>query len=373
MSEHVPLSQPYLNDLEPKFLLDAIGSGWLTQSGPYVKQMEDLALSCVNQADFANSKKLTSTSNGTTALHLALLSIGIKAGDEVLVPDFSYIAPVNAVLMCNATPVAIDVDPESWCINPELAAEAVTNKTKAIIAVDNYGRLADIPRLRELLPDSIVIIQDAAESFPGPLGRSSSEFLGDFVTMSFYANKIVTSAEGGAVYGPSEFIDKICSLKNQSVKAKGAFEHIDIGYNYRISNIHAALFVAQWEKLSEILEMRNRVFKDYFKYMSLSNLNFTTNQILGDTNPWLFTIKLPESKLHMPEIREALSTFGIETRPGFKPASLHDYLNKSLKIGGSLSVSHALHSEIISLPTYPELESKTIRYICDSLIKAISK
>jgi perosamine synthetase len=368
MTMRIPLSQPFLSELEAKFVHRAVQSGWLTQAGEYVVAMEKKIGIHLNSG--RRDKEVTSTSNGTTALHLVLMSIGVGPGDEVIVPDFGYIAPINAILMCGAIPVVIDVNEKTWCIDTNMITNALSKRTKALIAIDNYGSFADIPEIRKHLPERVFLIQDAAESFPSKLSATNELFQGDFVTTSFYANKILTSAEGGAISGPVQYIDKIKSLKNQSVKSKGAFEHVDIGYNYRISNLHAALFMAQWERLPEILEERNRVFDHYFQNFRKNDLEFSSNQFPNYTNPWLMTIKLTKSKFPIEMIRQKLGEKGIETRPGFKPASKHDYLAGKIRICGSINNSIELHNKILSLPTYPELTNKEIDYICSQLKQA---
>ncbi len=365
----IPLSQPFLSDLEAKFVHEAVQSGWLTQAGHYVTSMERKIDSHLNSGK--EGYEVTSTSNGTTALHLVLMSIGVGPGDEVIVPDFGYIAPINSVLMCGATPVVLDVDENTWCIDPRLIKNAITERTKALIAIDNYGMLADILEIKKCIPDRVVLIQDAAESFPSLLQGREGIFQGDFVTTSFYANKIVTSAEGGAISGPARFVEKIKSLKNQSVKGKGTYEHVDIGYNYRISNLHAALFSAQWDRLPEILENRVRVFNHYFRCLKTNEIDFESNQFPNYINPWLMTIRLKNLNTPIHDIRARLSEKGIETRPGFKPASEHEYLVGKIITNGNCNIAKTLHKEVMSLPTYPELTNKEIEYICSQLKIAI--
>jgi len=369
MSSQIPLSQPFLSELESNYVARSVDSGWLTQSGKYVDAMEGHIGNHIYGANI--DRYVTTTSNGTTALHLVLMSLGVGPGDEVIVPDFGYIAPVNSVLMCGATPVVVDVDIKSWCLDTNLVAGAVTERTKAVIAIDNYGIFADIQEIKRLIPKQITVIQDAAESFPTILKSAQHLFTGDFVTTSFYANKVVTSAEGGAIAGPSMYLEKIRSLKNQSVKNKGNFEHIDIGYNYRISNLHAALFEAQWERLPQILENRIRVFEYYFKYLAESEIKFESNQFPQYLNPWLMTIRLPNLANSIESIRFELSQKRIETRPGFKPASKHQYLEGKIRIASTTQNSHILHNQIISLPTYPEIKNEEIEFVCDSLVKAL--
>ena len=218
MSYKIPLSKPWLTDLESNNVKKSIDSGWLTQNGSEIKIMEDyLQEYLILDADLSE-RDVTSCSNGTTALHLALLGIGIKAGDEVIVPNFCYVAVYNAVLYCNATPVLVDVDLDTWNISISKILDAVTDKTKAIITVDNYGRIVDYITLKAVLPSNITLIQDASESFPGINNVINDCGQGDISTFSFYANKVITSGEGGAILGPTDIIDRIRIMKNQGVE-----------------------------------------------------------------------------------------------------------------------------------------------------------
>lgn len=365
MDFRIPLSKPFLTDLEADYVKLSIESGWITQSGKYVESMEKIIGNHIYGSD--SSCGVTTTSNGTTALHLVLMALEVGPGDEVVVPDFGYIAPVNAVLMCGAIPVLLDVDIDSWCLDPNLVASAVSDKTKAVIAIDNYGKQANIGKIKELIPSQIQVIEDAAESFPSLMQFTNNLYKGDFVTTSFYANKIVTSAEGGAITGPKKYIEKIKSLKSQSIKSPGSYEHIDIGYNYRLSNLHAALFNAQWARLPDILSNRMRVYEYYFKCLTEAEINFESNQYPKIENPWLMTIRLPNSTCSIESIREQLAEFGVETRPGFKPASQHDYLKGKNTTPFIIKNSHELYKQIISLPTFPELSNKEIEFIVGTL------
>lgn len=365
MRRNIPLSKPFLTSVDTKSVVDAMATGWLTQSGSSVTQMEMTLSNYINNSSFIKGIA-TTTSNGTTALHLSLLSLGIGPDDEVIVPDFSYIAVVNSVLYCGAKPVVVDIGNDSWNINPVNILNAVTSKTKAVICVDNYGILADYKKIREILPKNIAIIQDASESFPS-FGKSSEEiFQGDVVTFSFYANKVFTSGEGGAVFADEKVIERICTLKNQGLSQSGNFSHKELGYNYRISNIHAAIFNAQWEQRNVIQDLRGIVFAKYQEKMSLLKNELRTNADL-EANNWLFTIELNDNYKDIEEIRKNLKSSGIETRPGFLPFSLHSYLENRIQIAGSCENSRRLSKQIISLPTFPELTEEEIEYIFNHL------
>lgn len=370
MSHSIPLSQPWLSDLERSQVDAALSSGWLTQNGPDVKLMEVTLedLLRVNLQDFFHGEdfEMTTTSNGTTALHLALLALGIGNGDEVIVPNFSYIAVINAVIYCGATPIIADINREDWNIDPRDIEKCISQKTKALIAVDNYGRLNNFHSIRNVVKDRFPIIQDAAESFP--LSFTSPNGFGDLITLSFYGNKVFTSAEGGAVAGKSALIEKIRSMKNQSLGVKGTFSHVDIGYNYRITNIHAAIFNAQWNRRSEIIRERKRVFSDY-KLFFEKNFNEIESNL--DSNPWLATVLLPENSKGVSVVREILQIQGIETRPGFTLFSNQSFLSKYISARPT-PVSVEISSRILSLPTYPQMTTDDVNVVCKSLQKALA-
>ncbi len=370
MSFEIPLSKPFLTAIDTKSVVEAMETGWLTQAGSAVSKMESTL------SDYMSGKSLingiaTTTSNGTTALHLGLLSLGIGINDEVIVPDFSYIAVVNSVLYCGATPVVVDVGEGSWNIDPVRIANAVTPRTKAVICVDNYGILADYSKIREVLPDNIFIIQDASESFPSFHNLDTKVFQGDIVTLSFYANKVFTSGEGGAVFSNKEIIDKIKTLKNQGLSKSGNFSHKEIGFNYRISNIHAAIFNAQWEQRDIINELREIIFSKYHERIGTFQEVFQTNADFRANN-WLFTIELKEEHSDIEGIRNKLKASGVETRPGFLPFSLHTHLQNRIFVPSPCEYSGKLSRQIISLPTFPELDNVQIEYITAQLRNSLN-
>ena len=369
MTSSIALSQPWLTDVERLRVDSALNSGWLTQNGPDVKQMENDLQNLLNAnpdiSTFAEDFELTTTSNGTTALHLALLAVGVGPGDEVIIPNYSYIAVINAVIYCGATPIIADVSSLDWNIDPTDIARCISDQTKALIAVDNYGRLNDFHRLRSVVDGKFVIIQDAAESFPRAF--TSGNGYGDLITLSFYGNKVFTSAEGGAVAGSFEIIQKIRSLKNQSLGRKGTFSHIDVGYNYRITNIHAAIFNAQWSRRDEIMRERERVFSMYAEILENKWDKFDSNL---QSNPWLATLQLPNKSKSIDQVREHLESKGIETRPGFTLFTEQPFLRKYIS-PRTTPISAVLSSRTLSLPTYPQLSNEEIVRVCDALMAAM--
>jgi perosamine synthetase len=369
MLKRIPLSEPYLDGREVKEVKRAVKSGWLTQQGSQVRILEK------NLEDYFKSRitteyQVTSTSNGTTALHLALLSLEIKEGDEVIIPNFCYVAVLNAVLYCKATPVCVDVSEQSWNLEPEEVRRALTRKTKAVICVDNYGNPSNVEEIRNLLPSNVSLIQDAAESFPDPIGVTNP-VCADLITLSMYANKIITAGEGGAVIGSNKLISRIKELKNQSQDPERKFNHVGVGYNYRMTNLHAAVFNAQWSKKDKILKNREKIFHKYFKELSKVDFAWSTN-FTDRSSPWLFTIRLNSAPKTVKDILEVLGKKGIETRPGFNAISELDFAKEFIRNNSTGNCAQLLASSVISLPTYPRLKNSKIEYIVKTLENVIN-
>jgi perosamine synthetase len=279
---------------------------------------------------------------------------------------------VNSVLYVGATPVVVDVDPVTWNIDAREVLKVLSKNTKAIIAVDNYGKSNNFNLLRKLLPSYIYLIQDAAESFPGFNKDQYLSEQGDLTIMSFYANKIITAGEGGAIFAHKNLIDRINILKNQAQVLNMNFVHGEVGYNYRISNLHAAVFNAQWSKLKKLQRARSKIYQNYLNELNTRNIKFSTN-IDDFSARWLFTIKLLHFKNDIQFIRNYLKENGIETRPGFTPYSSLAYLQDKCVFTGSYKNSVELFNNTISLPTYPGLKIKQIKFIITKLCEVIEK
>jgi perosamine synthetase len=230
--------------------------------------------------------------------------------------------------------------------------------------------LCDYTKLREAIPDSIVVIQDAAESFPGHPKNETTGIQGDVTTFSFYANKVITSGEGGAILASKSRIQKIDRIKSQNLEQVGTFKHAGIGYNYRITNLQAAVFRGQWIRRKRFMRRRLWVFNTYAKF--LSGHEFLLNSNLSD-NPWLVTLQLKITGKQMNLLAKNLKNKGIETRRCFTPASEHDYVRAESICSGELIKSKQLSDQIISFPTYPSLSKKKIKYIVETLIVEYEK
>lgn len=365
--KRIPLSEPDLGFREAFGAWNAVRSGWLTQNGEQVKLME---------ANIARSLNLNGTlleisavSNGTHALHLALLSLDVGKGDLVGIPDFCYVAVANAVLYCGATPVLIDVEISTTNISLANVSEATIDSLKAIVVVDNYGIRNNISNLRKLIKSKIPIVYDVAESFPECFIEADAARSIDIITGSFYANKVFTSGEGGFIGCNSERMEKILKLKNQGQTSIGEFKHDTLGFNYRITNIQAAVFNAQWKRYKKILSKRHKVFLMYEKaFRGQPQLEF----INKDSNPWLVAVRILRTDKTVELLREKLRIAGIETRPGFQCFHKVEYIATCSMITSELNNSELLSKQIICLPTYPNLKSRQIEYVCKSLVDALN-
>jgi len=366
MKKRIPLSKPYIGLLEANKAWRAVLSGWLTQNGAEVKHMEGNIAAQINSAvtDF----EITTTSNGTTALHLALLSINIGPGDLVAIPDFCYIAVANSVLYCGATPLLVDVQASDSNISVNSIPSNLISQLKAIIVVDNYGIQADLKAIRSYIGDTVPIIYDVSESFPRisqiPEGNSHNLIL----TGSFYANKVFTSGEGGFIASNSKIIEKIKRIKNQGQNIPGEFSHEILGYNYRLTNIQAAIFNGQWQKRQKILRKRNLVFARYANALKNHNYIRFINQ---EENPWLVTLQIKNPAINLTTVREKLRKEGIETRPGFQSFHTIPHIAGSAKSVGNLKNSIEFSRTILSLPTYPQMNSRDIEYVIKKLVKSL--
>jgi perosamine synthetase len=358
----IPLSQPLIGWREVFSAGRAIKSGWLTQNGSQVKLMENTISAAFSTSTF--KFEVTTTSNGTHSLHLALLSLGIKDGDYVAIPNFCYVAVANSVLYCGATPILVEVNEETTNIDLETLPHDLLSKIKAVIVVDNYGIQNDLKAIRKIIGPEIPIIYDVAESFPECAEAVNRTSEADLITGSFYANKVFTSGEGGFIGGKRELVDKIRKMKNQGQSRAGEFAHDMVGFNYRITNIQAAVFNAQWTRSKRILRRRRKIFEKYaFELGKNTQLKFINQH----ENPWLVAVRILGSQIPIEEVRSKLTAKGIETRPGFQSFDSVGYITeKSLK-SSTLSKSHVLAKQIICLPTFPKLRNREITYICREL------
>ncbi|MER8548321.1 DegT/DnrJ/EryC1/StrS family aminotransferase [Mesorhizobium sp. M1169] len=356
-----PVSRPSLRGNELKYVTDAVKSGWISSLGAYVTRLE------TEFANYCGVRHAVSVSNGTVALHLALISAGVGPGDEVIVPDLSFIATANAVLMAGAKPVFCDVDPITLCMDPESAAERITGRTRAIIPVHLYGHPAAMIDLMNLAErHGLFVIEDAAEAHGATLDGQRVGGLGHGATFSFYANKNMTTGEGGMIVTNSDaFASRCRHLRDHAMSSERRYWHDMLGYNYRMTNLQAAIGCAQFEQLESFLKRRRMLFSGYQSRLFGVNGIQLNRTLPNATNAyWMVCLEVEGmNREARDDLIVRLRRDGVDTRPYFFPMSDMPYLDDA-----DTPVSHAASARGINLPTSADYTSSDLDEICSVLI-----
>ena len=255
----IPISKPFIGAREKELVLDALDSGWVSSIGKYIDEFE------ANFARYCGTEYALAVSNGTTGLHLALAALGLQPGDEVIIPDLTFVATANAVAYTGATPVLADVDADTLCIDPASVKSLISERTKAIIPVHLYGHPADMDALIEIgRAHGVDIIEDAAEAHGAEYRGRRVGALGRCGVFSFYGNKVITTGEGGMLTTDDrEFYQRARRLRDHAMSPQRRYFHEERGFNYRITNLQAALGVAQLERIDDFLDRRAEIMGWY--------------------------------------------------------------------------------------------------------------
>lgn len=357
----IPIYKPYLGPEETRLVLDCMDSTWISSQGKYIDEFEDKV------EDYTGAAYAVAVSNGTVAIHLAMLALGIGPGDEVITTNFTYVASSNAILYVGATPVFADIDKDTWNLDPQRIAEKITKKSKAILYTNIYGTPAEYTLLRQLADDNgLFLIEDAAESFGATYKGKMSGTLGDISTFSFFGNKTITTGEGGMVLThEADIAAKLKKLKNQGNSESVRYYHDILGYNYRMTNIQAALGVAQMGKIKQILQLKNAIQQRYIQGLG-SKLIFQRVPDHATSSYWMCSLLLRSEK-EKEKVREALSKSNIETRPFFIPIDELPFYN-SVK---DCPVSREISSLGMNLPSYPDLSYEDQERIIEIILETI--
>lgn len=356
----IPVNEPLLQGNEKKYLMECIDTGWISSEGPFVAQLEK------SFAERCGRKHGIAVCNGTAALETAVWALGIKQGDEVIMPSFTIISCALAVLRSGAKPVFVDCDPETWNIDTKLIREKITSKTKAIMPVHIYGLPSDMNEVMKIAEENgLMIIEDAAEQIGQEYsGRPCGSF-GEVSTFSFYPNKHITTGEGGMVVTDDDAIAEKCrSVRNLCFKPEKRFVHDELGYNFRMTNLQAAVGVAQLEKLDEFVIKKRHIGRLYNEY--LKGLDKITLQPVScsyaENIYWVFGIVLKkESCINAATAMKKLADRGIGTRPFFYPMHKQPvFLKDGTVMEESLPVSEMLSEMGFYLPSGLALSDEDI-------------
>jgi perosamine synthetase len=366
----IPLVQPVFDGNELEYVTDCILTGWISSQGKYVSQFES------NFAKYVGANNALAVSNGTVALHLALVALGIGPGDEVLVPNLTFAAPINAVLYVGATPVLVDVDPVSMAISLQAAEKLISERTRAIIAVHLYGYPADMERLGVLSAlHGFYVIEDCAEALGSRYKGSHVGVFGDVATFSFFGNKTITTGEGGMIlFKDSSIHNRAKKLRDHGMSLSRRYWHDEVGFNYRLTNLQAAVGVAQLERVDNFVQ-RKRWIAEQYNSMLDKSLPISLPQDGGDVynSYWLYTIILnQELSFARDQIVNALKNSGIEVRPTFFPLHRMPPYKKYIQKNAKFPASDWLSDCGISLPSSVAMTEAEIRRTCESLTDAIN-
>lgn len=361
--DFIPVNEPLLDGNEKRYLNECVDTGWISSEGPFVKRLEE------DMAAYVGRKYGVAVCNGTVALDVAVAALGLSEGDEVILPAFTIISCITCLVSRKIKPVLVDSAPDTWNMNVSQIEEKITNRTKAIMAVHIYGLPVDMDPLLALADKyGLKVIEDAAEAHGLEYKERKCGSFGDVSIMSFYPNKHVTTGEGGMVLMDNKEIwARCCSLRNLCHKPGYRFVHEELGYNYRMSNIQAAVGVAQLEKIEEHLSRKRKMGRLYQELFE-NNKKFRkplTKTAYAENGYWVFGLLMEkEEPMGAREVMELLAGEGIGCRPFFYPMHLQPALKKlGLFEGESYPVSEWLYEKGFYVPSGLSLTEDQILYI----------
>ena len=354
-----PVYQPSLTGREKEYVNECLDTSWISSKGEFIPKFEKAF------AKYVDVNYAASVSNGTVAIHLALVTLGIGEGDEVIVPTFTYIASANPILQVGATPVFVDSDETTWQMSADDIEQKITEKTRAIIVVHLYGHPCDMDRIMKIArKHDLFVIEDCAEAIGSRYKGMYVGTFGDIGTFSFFGNKTITTGEGGMVVtNDATLYDRMVHFKGQGLAKYREYWHDTIGFNYRMTNIQAAIGLAQLEQIDTFLEKKRQLAKWYTEFLKDLPVN-----ILGESKDvynsyWMVSLLVEKADLR-DELREYLKLNEIETRPTFYPIhTMPVYADKYNKH----KVAERIASRGMNLPSYPSLTKEDVKYICDKI------
>lgn len=370
----IPVCVPLLKGKELEYLKDCINTNWISSRGRYVEEFEK------RFAEYCNCRFGVTTTNGTSSIHLALASIGLAEGDEVIVPAFTMVGSVFPIIYCGAKPVLVDCDPETWTMDIAQIEAKVTEKTKAILPVHIYGHPCDMdPILGVAEKYGLFVVEDAAEVHGAEYKGKRAGGIGDVGCFSFYANKIITCGEGGMIVTNDEKIAKhALSLKDLAFEGgKGrVYLHSEVGYNYRLTNLQAAVGLAQFEQIDEFVALRRRNAALYKALLrEVPGIRLPVEREWAKNVYWMFSVLVePEFGLSRDELIIELEKRGVETRPFFVPMH-HQPVFRGMRMfeEEKYPIAESVSAKGLYLPSSSGLKQSEIEYVCKCIGEIRSK
>jgi perosamine synthetase len=364
----IPISHPIFSGNEKKYVNECLDTMWVSSIGRFIGQFE------AEFAAFCGARHGVACSNGTTALHMALLAMGLQPDDEVIVPTLTYVAPVNAIRYCGATPVLIDSELLTMNLDPECIERSITPRTKGIVAVHMYGHPVDMDPVREIAArHGLFVVEDAAEAHGAIYRGKTAGTLGDIATFSFFGNKIISTGEGGMVLTNNDAVSaRLRLLRGQGMDPGRRYWFPMVGYNYRMTNIQAAIGLAQVEQIGFHMQNRRRVAEWYGKHLrGLEQwLTLPTEMPWARHAYWMYTVVLRDTvPTDRQSVMQALDDAGIETRPVFYPMHIMPVYRQQ---PDAFPVAGFLGARGINLPTHGLMSEEDVEYIAKRLKEIIA-
>jgi len=363
----IPVCEPTIGKDELKNVTNCIETNWISSIGKYIKEFEE------KFSKYCNAKHGITTNSGTTALHLALISLDIGGGDEVILPTLTMVATADAVVYTGAKPVFVDSEPKTWNIDVKKIEEKINDKTKAIIPVHIYGHPVDMDAILEIAKKyNLYVIEDAAEAHGAEYKGKKVGCLGDIGCFSFYANKIITTGEGGMIVtNDDEIAEKARLLKDLAHSKEKRFLHNFIGFNYRMTNLQAAVGVAQLEKIEKFVRMRRNNAMLYNSLLgNIKGITLPVEEEWAKNVYWMYSILIEDDfGIDRDELRIQLKKNGIETRTFFIPMHQQPIFKKMGLSEGNCPVADELSRKGLYLPSSSSLTEKDIRFVCQNIKK----
>lgn len=359
--DFIPIYQPTLGQREEELVLAAVRSGWISSQGSYINQFEQ------EFAAYCGVGEGIAVSNGTVALHLALHALGIGPGDEVLVPALTFVASANAVHYTGARPILVDVDPLTWSLDPQAVAQAISPQTKAIMPVHIYGHPAPMPALNAIAEQhKLLVLEDSAEAHGAGIGARRTGSWGRIAAFSFMANKIITTGEGGMLTtADAELAARCRYLRDHAMPPERRYWHPEVGFNYRMTNLQAAIGVAQMEQIDSFIQRKRQIAQLYNQLLAAIPGITQPVERPGYTNVyWMYSLLIaPPFPLTRDEVILALRSHRIDSRPFFHPLDTLPPYRTATPCPTALRLSQ----QGINLPSAPTLTDEQVAYICATI------
>ncbi len=358
-----PVAEPVIGSAEARAVARCVTDGWISSLSPEIPAFER------EFAAFCGAREGVATSTGTAALHLALVALGVGPGDEVIVPDMTFVATANAVAYCGAKVVTADVDPRTWNLCPIEVARRVTKRTRAVIPVHLFGSPAAMGEIRAAAGGRVHVVEDAAESHGATLGRRRTGTLGTMGCFSFYANKTITTGEGGLItLDDARHAARLRFLRDHAMDPKKRYYHPELGFNYRLTGLQAALGRAQMKRIDGLIERKRRNGAAYREVLAgIGGLEFQASLPGSASSEWMVSVLLPP-EVDREDVAARLGAKGIDTRPFFHPISA-----LPLYRGARHPVARSLHRRGLTLPSSARLSTRDVEVIGAALRRILAR